>query len=194
MKEIFVYSGMGAYQAKDIENFLSVFNFDYERICEHKLEKLMNNSIFIVPGGKISDYLPSWGSGGIKKIKDFLNNGGIFVGICAGVYVSGKTFNGSEGLNLIEQNFDYEKSFGIIKAKYGKEEIELVKENGPKLPNDAGEIIIKDENNDTQAIKIQLGLGAAYLFASHPEGSTFYNLPPKSFSGARFFSKFLKGL
>lgn len=51
MKTIYLYTGTGAYQAKDIENFFAVFGFDYQRIHESELFQLKPDGIFIVPGG-----------------------------------------------------------------------------------------------------------------------------------------------
>lgn len=192
MRNILIYTGKGAYQAKDMENFLSVFDFDYERVCEHNLNIIDSKSILIIPGGRISDYLPSWGTDGIKKIRSFVKSGGIYIGICAGTYIAGSNYKNHPGLNFINREFAYAKRLDVIKIQKGKKIIELLTENGPKLQDCDGETILRDSSGDPQLIKIQIGKGSVYLFASHPEGSIYYNKYPKDFSGAKFFKNFLK--
>lgn len=196
MKNIYVYSGEGAYQARDIENCLNVFDMDYYRLCEHKLAKIKEKSVLIVPGGMIGAYLPSWGENGKAIIKNFVQNGGIYIGICAGVYVAGKEYKNETGLSFFDQKLEYTKHQSVINAKDNKgEPLSLVAENGPDLSAiENSEIILKDGNNKPQAARISIGQGEVYLFSSHPEGSIYYDKSPKEFSGARWFISFLKNL
>ena len=53
MKNIYLYTGTGAYQAKDIENFFAVFDFEYIRLHESDLSAHESDRIFIVHGGQI---------------------------------------------------------------------------------------------------------------------------------------------
>ena len=193
MKKILLYTGKGAYQAKDLENFLTAFDFDYQRICEHELNLLTGQKIFIVPGGKISDYLPTWKPSGINRIKNFVRNGGIYIGICAGAYVAGESYNNVRGLAFANQSLPYRRRIRLTKAQSNTgKKFDLLSENGPDLTAIAGETIIRGKNGEAQAVKIDYGKGQIYLFSSNPEGSICYNLPPKKFSGAKFFSGFLK--
>ena len=196
MKTVYLYTGTGAYQAKDIENFLAVFDFDYRRIHESELSKLSPDGIFIVPGGLIKTYLPAWDEGGIKKIRDFVSEGGIYIGICSGAYVAGKSFNGITGLNFFENELGYIKNQEVIDViDESRNQLELISENGPDLSEvKSDSVLLRDKNDKPQAVKINFGKGQVYLFASHPEGSVYYNQPPKTFSGAEFFDKFLKNL
>lgn len=197
MKNIYIYSGKGAYQAKDIENFLSVFDFKYERACEHDIGLLSGNEgqkIFIVPGGKIRDYLPSWGKRGIEAIRNFVKKGGIYIGICAGSYVAGKKFRGDKGLEFYNDEIPHIKYQGIIKAKNksGKV-IELIAENGPDFSRiKEGKILFIDFCGNAQILQIKFGKGQVLLFSSHPEGSVYYSKHPKKFSGAKYFTSLLK--
>lgn len=196
MKQIFVYSGEGAYQARDIENFLNVFDVAYRRICEHNLSRLNCDDIFIVPGGQIDSYLSSFGGNGIKLIREFVENGGIYIGICAGSYIVGKEYKDKEGLGLIDETFLYVSHQGIIevKDKMGHS-LELLAENGPNLSIvKNGDILLKDNNGNPQVIKLSFSKGTVYLFSSHPEGSLYYKKFPQEFSGARWFLNFLKNL
>ncbi len=195
MHKITIYTGKGAYQARDIENCLNVFDFDYERFCEHDIINLSGDSIFIVPGGAMRDYLPAWGKAGTQAIRDFVNNGGIYIGICAGSYVAGRSFNDQEGLNFFDKDLARQEGQGIIEIHDAHgESLSLINENGPDLSAVEGEILLKDSEGRPQAIKLQYGQGIVYLFASHPEGSLYYHQYPKEFSGAKWFTKFLLSL
>jgi hypothetical protein len=194
MRPIFLYTGKGAYQAKDVENFLSGFDLDYSRICEHDLDKIVGKGIFIVPGGQIRSYLPSWKSSGIKKIKDFVRNGGCYIGLCAGSYVAGKSFAGTKGLNFVSVEFKHRNFQKTIRVKdeNGKS-FEMIAENSPDFSDLKEEHVLWSSAQDgQQLIEIPYGTGKVFLFASHPEGSIYYNKHPRTFSGTKRFLKFLK--
>jgi len=196
MKKIYIYSGNGAYQARDIENCLNVFDIDYYRICEHGISNIAEKSVLIVPGGMITAYLLSWGEKGIQSIGDFVRNGGIYIGICAGVYVAGKQYKNQTGLAFFDENLEYSKHKSIINAKDNDgETLSLIAENGPDLSVIKNcKVILRDDNNKPQAVKISFGEGQVYLFSSHPEGSVYYNEIPQEFSGAKWFVDFLKNI
>lgn len=194
MKDIIVYTGKGAFQAKDIENFLAVFDYEYERICEHGLDRLNPEAVLIISGGSIGEYLPSWGEVGINKIRAFVEAGGTYIGICAGTYIAGSIYREHAGLNFINREFPYKRSLEDVKAVWGDETIELLKENGPSLLETDGEVILRDTKGEPHLIKKILGKGSIYLFSSHPEGSLYYNKYPKDYSGVKFFKSFLEGL
>jgi len=194
MKNIYLYTGQGAYQAKDVENFLAVFDFDYQRIGENQLSKLIVPGIFIVPGGQIKAYLPAWKKVGQQKIKKFVAAGGIYIGICAGAYIAGKKFDNTLGLGFVANELKYRKHQSIVNVvDQNNKKWQLIAENGPGLALvKADKIILSDSNGRPQAIIIKFGKGFVYLFAAHPEGSVYYNKMPQRFSGAKFLFKFLK--
>jgi len=196
MRNIYVYTGIGAYQAKDVENFLGVFGLPYVRLQESELSKLKPQDILIVPGGQIKAYLPAWGNKGIKTLRKFVFDGGIYVGICSGVYVAGSNYAEQPGLNFFPNKLEYKKGQGTIKVsdKSGKK-YQLIFENGPDLSViKSNKTLLAESNGQPQAIQLNLKKGQVFLFASHPEGSVYYKKPPYDFSGALFFSKFLKSL
>lgn len=196
MKTIYVYTGKGAYQAKDIENFLAVFDYDYTRLSEHDLNQLLSPGILIVPGGQISTYLPAWGEKGVEIIKNFVSSGGVYIGICSGVYVAGKSFGGVAGLNFFDKELPRVEHQSIINVHDSKgNEYQLIAENGPEITNiNNGEIMLTDNSGQTQAMTIPFGKGKVSLFSSHPEGSVFYEKLPQTFSGSIYFNEFLKNL
>ena len=114
MKPIYVYTGIGAYQAKDIENFLAVFELKYKRIDEGRFSELKPPAILIIPGGQVTAYLSAWGEKGIGAIRRFVSDGGIYIGICSGVYVAGISFKGASGLNFFDKELRYDTGQKII--------------------------------------------------------------------------------
>jgi GMP synthase-like glutamine amidotransferase len=195
MKNIFVYTGTGAYQARDVENFLAVFDFDYERISESELNILSDGDVLIVPGGEIKAYLPAFTPEGIELIRRFVDEGGTYIGICAGAYVTGESYNGISGLNFIDKEITGTKGQQVIDVHDDSaQSYQLIHENGPVLPENTGEPLLKDANGKVQAIKLPIGKGQVYLFAAHPEGSVYYKLTPQDFSGAQYFRELLNGL
>lgn len=196
MKTIYVYTGKGAYQAKDIENFLAVFGYDYIRLSEYDLNQLLNPGILIVPGGQISAYLTAWGEKGVEIIKNFVSSGGVYIGICSGVYVAGKSFGGVAGLNFFDKELPHVEHQSVIDVHDSKgNKYQLIAENGPAITDiNNGEIMLTDDNKLTQAMTIPFGKGQVSLFSSHPEGSIFYGKQPQAFSGSEYFNEFLKNL
>lgn len=196
MKKVNVYTGTGAYQARDIENFLGVFNYDFKRLHESQFADLDANEVLIVPGGQVSAYLPSWGQDGAEAIRKFVSAGGAYVGICAGAYVAGKHFQSQVGLNFFPSELEYTSNQQIINVQDESGRAwQLVTENGPDLSQiKADSVILKDEQGQPKVIEINYGRGQVYLFAAHPEGSVFYRQLPQDFSGAKFFDQFLRKL
>lgn len=192
MRPIFLYTGQGAYQARDIENCLNVFDFEYLRLCEHDFAKLSPDSLLLVPGGAIGDYLPAWGKSGKEEIRAFVRKGGVYIGICAGSYVAGTAFRDQEGLGFFEGELvhtEYQKLVDAVDTNGNS--LNLIAENGPDISGLQGDVILKDVTGKSQAISFPYGKGKVYLFASHPEGSVYYNQYPQDFSGAKWFFVFL---
>lgn len=196
MKPILVYTGRGAYQAKDIENFLCVFDFDYRRVSEHDFGMIEESGIFIVPGGEIKSILPAWKKKGINDIRKCVKDGGIYIGLCAGAYIAGEKIFDIDGLGFFRGSLDYQKRKAILDVTdQGGNVWQALMENGPdlsSLPRDR--VILSDAQGCPQAIQITHGIGEVYLFAVHPEGSVFDQQFPQFFSGAKFFYNFLNSL
>lgn len=55
------------------------------------LHKLSGASCLIMPGGADLPYLQDLGAVGIETIKDFVNKGGTYLGVCAGAYFGAKS-------------------------------------------------------------------------------------------------------
>lgn len=196
MKNIFVYVGKGAYQAKDVENFLAVFDYDYDRINEFEFDQLTPDNILIIPGGEIHAYLPAIKNNGIENIRRFVHSGGIYIGLCAGAYIAGSSYDGIPGLNFFPQVLDGGKTQATINVTENSgDKFQLINENGPDLSViKPDQVLLKDDEDNAQMILINHGQGEVYLFAAHPEGSVYHKLLPYDFSGAKYFKKFIDDL
>jgi len=188
MKKIALYTGKGAYMAKDIENFLSQYSFDYDRLHEVDIQKgkLKKHNIFVIGGGTIYDILPALGEKGIKNIQKFIKSGGKYIGICAGAYIA-------PGLGLTKTKFKRGKGEKIVKINFlaCEEKINLYYCNGPlidKLSKDDSLIAI-DKSQKIGVIGKDYGKGLVYLFCAHPEGNLFRNISAKKLGSDLFFKK-----
>ena len=100
-----IYAGEGAGEVEQViraleedERFV-VTKLDPEDVREGRLE---NFHVLIQPGGSGSGQAKSLGKEGRQKIRDFVERGGGYVGVCAGSYLA---------------SCDYEWSLGILDAK-----------------------------------------------------------------------------
>lgn len=184
MKNIFVYTGKGAYQARDIESFLAVFDYDYERICEHDFAELGQNDLLIVPGGAIKEYEEVFGAHA-SEINKFITDGGTYIGICAGV--SALAITGMIPKVIHERGFTELSATDTEGRHY-----DVLAENPPVLPSiDGAETLLTGEGERILALRFSKGQGTVLLLAVHTEGSVYYNKHPKEFSGAKFLQKLI---
>ncbi|MDP2631837.1 MAG: BPL-N domain-containing protein [Candidatus Uhrbacteria bacterium] len=184
MKNIFVYTGKGAYQARDIEAFLAVFDYDYERICEHDFAELGQNDLLIVPGGAIKEYEEVFGAHA-SEINEFITDGGTYIGICAGVSALSAT-------GLIPK-VNHAKGFAELSVTDSRgDRFDVLAENPPELPEiDNAQTLLSDKDRKPVALGFTKGQGTILLLAVHTEGSVYYNKHPKEFSGAKFLQKLI---
>ncbi len=92
-KKILIYfdKGVSAYSAfgcrSKFKNILT--NVDVDFISGHEIQNSDwedNTVAIVIPGGRSKPYYGSLGKGGNKRITNFVNSGGGFLGICAGAY------------------------------------------------------------------------------------------------------------
>ncbi len=124
-KTVYIYDGLGVYKGSLEQIELTVkklipSNYVVERISPAKVifypwEKKC--AIFIIPGGANIPY--TWALNGIgnKKIKRYVENGGSFLGICAGSYYAGSYVDFAKDTNLEVQG-ERELAFfpGIVRG------------------------------------------------------------------------------
>ncbi|MBI4029788.1 Type 1 glutamine amidotransferase-like domain-containing protein [Candidatus Berkelbacteria bacterium] len=202
MKNIAVYTGKGAYMAKDIEAYLSSHNFGYQRINENDLKSdcLKKIDTFIVGGGNISELLLTLKKEK-NKILEFIKTGGKYIGICAGAYIASKYYYSKQnkrkqGLGIVDVTYKSGKGEKEIKVYFPScgEKINLYFCNGPiieSLGND-NLLIAYSNNKKIGIIKKEFGKGVIFLFSAHPEGNLYKNVTAKDLDSEIFFNKLLK--
>ena len=187
MKNIIVYTGKGAYQARDVEAFLAVFDFDYKRFCEHDLHYLTSNDLLIVPGGSTNEFKEVF-KRNATLITDFINNGGSYLGICAGVSDLAST-------GLIPDVTHQRGVLKVVVKDLNGKSYDATAENPPILPAfDNAQNLLVDQNGLTVAIKQHKGQGTIFLLAVHLEGSVFHRIDPRDNSGSQFLKNLIEDI
>jgi glutamine amidotransferase PdxT len=108
---IYLYSGTGSNKEcvkNTINALLKIFRYlPIIEINEFDLNdnnfNFINCILYIQPGGHAIEQLNAINYVGSNKIKNYIRNGGKYVGICAGVYITAKIVN----LHGVEFNYDY---------------------------------------------------------------------------------------
>ncbi|NGX32818.1 MAG: hypothetical protein K1060chlam4_00871, partial [Candidatus Anoxychlamydiales bacterium] len=121
-KKIRIYSDRGAslFSLKCLINELSLLKLDIDIISAKQViedDWQDTTSIFVMPGGRDLMYLRKLKSEGCAKIKEFVENGGSYLGICAGAYFGAETVefekgNALEVLGKRDLNFVKAKAIG----------------------------------------------------------------------------------
>ncbi len=122
---IYIYTGPGVSKTSlaQTENTMNVFlNSNYlikhilpEQIIHDDWEK--QTALLIIPGGADIPYMHALNGEGNQKIKAYVKNGGVFLGICAGGYYGGNFVDFAKDSDL-EVLGERELSFfpGIVKG------------------------------------------------------------------------------
>lgn len=186
-KKVCVYAGTGAVLAKDVEVALEKSDLVYEEIDEASIKKgeLKDYSVLIVPGGYTKRCVTSLGKRGFERIRDFVESGGGYIGICAGAYMASKTVEVQghpSGLNIIDVQNKRKAgrrivSITIIEPEHPlvsgcKKELRIWYQNGPKIlaGKDVEKIAVYDKNS-AAIVFGKKGKGKVILFSPHPEGN-----------------------
>jgi glutamine amidotransferase PdxT len=118
---IYLYSGSGTDKEcvkNTINALLKVFKYlPIKEVNEHDLKntnfEFINCILYIHPGGHAIEQLNAINYIGSNKIKKYIRNGGKYLGICAGVYITANIIN----LHGVEFNYDY--NLNIVNLVYG---------------------------------------------------------------------------
>ncbi|MHC4871093.1 MAG: BPL-N domain-containing protein [Planctomycetota bacterium] len=132
----------------------------------------------LFPGGGAELYERDLGKAGIKNLKNFVENGGGYIGICAGSYFAidnglmpGKYLKMKGiGIHFLE-NF---KRHPIFKGYKKDEQIKIARINGPmmELNKPAKSLLDYDDEGRFSCVAIsQYGKGKVVCFSAHPEGA-----------------------
>ena len=194
-----IYSGYGADTVSryHLENFFKDLGFRTEKITCKELchpERINKYSILAFPGGRadlmISAILPEC----IDNIRDYVRNGGAYMGICAGSYFASRITRWD--------SIDYGDDYGYVLSLYNGYATGPIKEigdynlmvlnnlsyptnvtwfdgevfnvtywGGPYFePVDNVDVVaVYDQINESAAIKFPYGQGRVLLFGFHPE-------------------------
>ncbi len=104
-----VYAGPGTWRSglEALFLYLESRGIKYEVVNETQILEgsIENYDVLVIPGGWAYDYFKSLGYEGENKIKEFVSNGGGYLGICAGAFYASKA--------IIWESRSYYYSLGI---------------------------------------------------------------------------------
>ena len=190
MKNIFVYTGRGAYYLKDMTRAFDAIGQSFSKIDESGIlgGALKLADILLMPGGWPQKYSSNLGEAGFTAIRSFVETGGRYIGICAGAYLASKSFSidGSfvKGLGIaeIEAVNETDKILpgkmrkieivnGLPLSKGCGKNIAMWYENGPMIKASEVDVVARFENGSAAIVSTGYGKGSVILFSPHPEGS-----------------------
>lgn len=201
-----VYAGPGSPQSSTdaVLNVLKPFSEVETTVLQGKDIGGLNLAaydVLVFPGGSGSGQSKSLGEAGMKNVRDFVNNGGGYVGICAGAYLACSNFTWGLGiLNAGTVSNKWRRGQGIVDAEATGASPEILGEvkgifkvrynNGPILkPGDRTDIpaytplvLFRTEMalNDTPVgVMVNspaqaistFGKGRVFVSSPHPEGT-----------------------
>ena len=129
---IAIYNDKGVTEGSKsaIENVLKDKDFVCEAIDVDQIlnGNLGNYDVFIVPGGISNNMAEKIGGRGKEAIRNFIQSGGGYVGVCAGAFLASATFDRFLGLVNVKSNHSQEMSprLGMLEQRQlGGGEVEL---------------------------------------------------------------------
>lgn len=149
-------------------------------------ELLKDASVWVQPGGKAKSQASAMGSKMMNDVKNFVANGGGYVGFCAGAFIAtykiGTSF--TKGLNLVPGKTILYKAKGyptIEKMDWltsnGKEDREIYWEGGPYFSFQSPRMEVMAHYSRTKqpsAVRVTHGKGRVYVTGAHPEAPQWW--------------------
>ncbi len=192
---ICIYCGSGAILANDVEFALKELGISFKEIDEDDIKegKLNDCSVLIIPGGYTEEYVNTLSEKGFEAIREFVfNNGGGYIGICAGAYLAAEQIEvpgKPQGLGIIDiQNIReggtkmrkiYLKDHPITNGLGN--ELEIYYQNGPEIiANGKVKEVASYENGKSAIVVSSFGKGTIVIFSPHPEGCMTHGIKPTS--------------
>jgi glutamine amidotransferase-like uncharacterized protein len=188
-----IYSGEGAVLFEDVAYALELLDIKYNTLDENDIMegKLGQFDFLIVPGGYTQEYMPALGEIGKEMIRNFVRDGGCYIGICAGAYIASERVEvpgRPEGLGIIDIENIRKCGVGVRKI-YLKEhpitrglgkELEIYYQNGPEMvASDNVEGIATYKSGKLAIVASSFDKGKVICFSPHPEGSVTQGIKPK---------------
>jgi len=190
-----IYAGAGAALAEDVELALDKLSIPYRGVSEQEIREggLEDCGLLIVPGGYTARYVDALGGEGFERIREFVAEGGGYIGICAGAYIAARNVEvpgRPPGLGIIEIQNERRAGKGlrrihIIKSghpvvKGCGEELEIWYQNGPMMRAGEGVEVLAVYGEGAAAIVCSTyGQGRVVIFSPHPEGSLEGGIDPE---------------
>ena len=187
-----IYAGKGAVLFEDVAYALELLDIKYETLNERDIKEgwLEQFDFLIVPGGYTREYMPALGGMGREAIRNFVQAGGCYIGICGGAYVASERVEVSgrpEGLGIIDIRNVRKSSTGMRKIHLRKHpmteglgpELEIYYQNGPEIVAKGNvEEIAAYESGGLATVACSFGKGKVICFSPHPEGSVTQGIKP----------------
>ncbi|NBX77285.1 MAG: hypothetical protein EBQ92_12085 [Proteobacteria bacterium] len=202
--KVFLYEGKGTWDAgtENLEAFLESEGFSYETKQPKDLilgELASENpTLLIMPGGESWVYLEDLGDSGAQNIRDYVRQGGSYLGICAGAFyatshreggpttgpygiglLEGTAYDGTslEAPNYIEGAMEFLWELGNPLVKGLGKSVRMLLYGGPAFHYSPEEALKKNievvlrfsESKDPAMIQFQYGKGRVFLAAPHFE-------------------------
>ena len=182
-----VYAGSGAALARDVEVALDRLALPYHEVDERDVRSggLNKCSLLIVPGGYTARCIDGLGAEGLERIREFVADGGGYIGICAGAYIAARRVEvpgHPRGLGIIE--IENVRSAGTgVRAIFVTQpdhpivegcerELQIWYQNGPLIEAGEGvETLAVYEDGSAAIVCSTYGKGRVVIFSPHPEGS-----------------------
>jgi len=191
--EVTIYSGKGAVLFKDVAYALDLLDIKYKAVDENDIKEgeLEQFKFLIVPGGYTQEYMPALGEAGRKAIRNFVWEGGSYIGICGGTYIAAEMVEvpgRPQGLELIDIENIRKSGTGMRKIYLDEHpvtqglgsELEIYYQNGPEIVARGNvEGIAKYKSGRFAIVASSFGKGKVICFSPHPEGSISQGIKPK---------------
>ena len=146
MPNVAIYAGKGAVLFEDVAYALELLDIKYETLDERDIKegRLEQFDFLIIPGGYTREYMPALGTRGREAIRNFVQAGGCYMGICGGAYIASERVEVSgrpEGLGIIDIRNVRKSGTGMRKIHLRKhpitrglgKELEIYYQNGPEM-------------------------------------------------------------
>ena len=189
-----IYAGKGAVLFQDVAYALELLDIKFETLNENDIKerKLEHFDFLIVPGGYTQEYMPALGRIGREAIRNFIKEGGGYIGICVGAYIASERVEVSgrpQGLGIMDIENIRKGGRGMreiylnehpVTQGLGKE-LEIYYQNGPEMvAGDNVEAIATYRSGKPAIVASSFGEGKVICFSPHPEGSITQGIKPDS--------------
>jgi glutamine amidotransferase-like uncharacterized protein len=194
-KPVCVYAGDGAVLARDVEVALDKLGTPYREADEQSIRegRLKDCSLLIIPGGYTARYVDALGQEDFEQIREFVAEGGGYIGICAGAYIAARNVEVTSrppGLGIIGIRNERRAGRGlrtiiITKPAHpvvrgSERKVDIWYQNGPMIKTDEGvETLAIYEEGAAAIVCANYGQGKVVVFSSHPEGSLEGEIDPQ---------------